>query len=356
MGLSIVIAGGIAGVAMIVVFSLVLSITDQIYEVNSSRTQSVVLDNLLAHTDMEIRYLNATAHKSVASLTLVNTGIEKIWDYKKFNTLVTYNANIGGVSTLTTEHLTYNSTQAFGVNGQNSPTAQFARPNSDILNDNAWSDLVGGNNNGILYDEINEAIRNDTNFVRSGPLSLLDTTETWVVGLSNTIDPRVDSNHMVRYVYRKDLADGNQIDITVRLLQGSTVIASWSHNNINQNFQLATQTLTATQARTITDYSNLRLSFNGVHTGGGVLARSVDISWAEVEIPSPIYDCSTVTLIAGQWTMDTIYSDLQDQKILNTDEYGKICIKLKNNIYPATKVTVSITTDMGLTRSASFNT
>ncbi|MFN3655390.1 MAG: hypothetical protein ACK4TO_08735, partial [Candidatus Nitrosotenuis sp.] len=50
-------SGGIAGAAMIAVFSIVFAITAQVYKVNSSRIQSAVLENLVAQTDIEIQYL-----------------------------------------------------------------------------------------------------------------------------------------------------------------------------------------------------------------------------------------------------------------------------------------------------------
>jgi hypothetical protein len=358
MGFSIVLAGGIAGAAMIAVFSIVFAITAQVYEVNSSRTQSAILENLMAQTDMEIRYLNATAFDNVVSFTLVNTGNEKIWDYKKFNIIITYTADIGGVPTLTTEHLTYNSALAFGEAGDDSSTAQFARPDSDIANNNNWADPApGGNSNNILYDEIDETVQNDADYVTSGPIDMiLDTSETLVVGLSDIEDPHTASNHIVRYAYRKDQSGGNQIDLTVSLLQGGTTIASWSHSNISQNFVLATQTLSTAQANSITDYTDLRLQFTGTMSGINIQPRSVQISWAEVEVPPTIYDCSQVALGSGEWTIDKISNNLQDPRIINTDEDGKFCINLTNNVYPNTDVILTVSTDVGKTKSATFST
>lgn len=356
MGFSIVLAGGIAGAAMIAVFSIVFAMTAQVYEVNSSRTQSAVLDGLLAQTDIEIQYLNATAFDDVVSFTLVNTGNEKIWDYEKFSVIVTYTADIGGVPTLMTEHLTYNSALAFGEAGNDSSTAQFARPDSDITNNNNWDDPApGGDDDNILYDEIDETVQNDADYVTSGPIDLiLDTSETLVVGLSDIEDPRTPSNHIVRYTYRKDQSGGNQIDLTASLLQGGTTIASWSHNNINQNFVLATQTLTTAQANSITDYTNLRLQFTGTMSGIDIQPRSVQISWAEVEVPPTIYDCSQVPLGSGEWTIDRISHNLHDPRVLNTDEDGKFCINLTNNVYPNTDVTLTVSTDVGKTKSDTF--
>jgi archaellum component FlaF (FlaF/FlaG flagellin family) len=353
MGFSVAISGGIVCVTIIIVFSLVFAMTGQIYEINSSRTKSSDLDSALAHTDADIEFLYAPSEGDLISFTLANIGNEKLWNYEKFNVIVTYNASIAGVPTMTTERLTYNSAQAFAAAGA---SVQFARPDSDITNNNNWDDPApGGDNDNILYDEIDEPTRNDADYTTSGPIDIiLDNSETWEVGLSDVTDPQSSSGHIVKYVYRKDSSGNPQIDLTVTLLQGTTTIASWSHNNINQNFVLREQTLTAVQANSITDYTDLRLRFTAVHAGIGLGSHTVIISWAELVVPddSGIYDCSASAITSGQWTIDSIYGDLRDPEILNTGEDGKICINLSNTIYPSTDLTMTITTDLGKTKSS----
>lgn len=302
MGLSIAIAGGIACATVILVLSILFSMTSQIYEINSARSQSSEIESTLIHTDTEISYFTAQSGSAIASFTLDNTGAEKLWNYDKFSMIITYNASISGNPVLTSERLTYNSAQSFGKTGVSTGISQFARPDSDITKDN-WDDLLGGDNDDILYDEINESVRNDINYATSGQLiPIVDETETWEVGLSNVIDPETSSNHIVRYAYGKDAAGGVQINLTVRLLQGSTEIASWPHLNIGNGFTSANQTLSSAQADSITNYSDLRLRFTADYASS-IAPRSAQISWAELEVPSVsgIYDCSAVTISAGNW-------------------------------------------------------
>src|SRR5574338_160007 len=340
MGLSVAIAGGISCATVIAVLSVMLSMTTQVYEVNSARSQDSEIESALIHTDADITYLFAQSGSDRVSCTLENTGTEKLWNYDKFSVIVTYNASISGSPTLTSEHLSYNSAQSFGGGGVSSGSTQFARPDSDITKDN-WDDATGGNNNNVLYDEIDESAQNDADYSTSGPLSLLDTIETWEVGLSNVIDPQSSSNHIVRYAYGKDASGGAQINLTVYLLQGGTQIASWTHSNIANGFTLATQTLSAAEADSITNYSDLRLRFTATYSSG-ISARSAQISWAELEVPpaTGVYDCSAVTVTAGKWTIDRIMSDVLDPKILNSYEDSKICIKLSHNVYAGSNVTV----------------
>jgi hypothetical protein len=51
------------------------------------------------------------------------------------------------------------------------------------------------------------------------------------------------------------------MNLTIRLLQGATLIAEWTHNDIPFHWTEVEQTLTTMQADAITDYSDLRLKF-----------------------------------------------------------------------------------------------
>jgi hypothetical protein len=70
-------------------------------------------------------------------------------------------------------------------------------------------------------------------------------------------------------------------DLTVKLMQGTTVIASWTHLNVTGTWTQQNQTLTSAQANAITDYTDLRLQF--IATTGVMMTGMV--SWAEMEIP-----------------------------------------------------------------------
>jgi len=354
MGLSIALGGGIASIAIITMFTIFGSAITQIYELNSSRTESSDLNSKLIQTDIDMQLLHSQAGSDFVSFTLENTGNEKLWSYSKFHVIVTYDADIAGVLTPTTEVFTFNSAQAFALAGSSGGISQFARPDEDVSK-GGWTDTAGGDGDTVLYDEIDESTRNDADYSESVSLTLLGQTDTWQVGLSGATDPQTSSNHIVRYAYQKSAAGVTSLDLTVRLLQGTTQIASWTHSDISSSFTLAEQTLSAVQTDSITNYSDLRLEFIATHAGG-VPVRSVDVSWAEFEVPSITgnYDCTATSISAGQWTIDKIIGDLADPEILNTSEDGRICIKLSNQVFANGNVEAVITTDVGKTASSSL--
>lgn len=80
-------------------------------------------------------------------------------------------------------------------------------------------------------------------------------------------DPQSSTGHIIRWRRRKQPASGsNDVNLTVRLLQGSTQITSQADNTIPSTFTDASYTLSTAEADSITDYSNLRLEF--VASGG----------------------------------------------------------------------------------------
>ena len=136
-------------------------------------------------------------------------------------------------------------------------TGQFARPASDVTAGN-WVPSTGGS----LFATIDESVADDADYDRS-PMSP-PTASIMEVKLGSLTDPNVSTGHVVRYRISKDQAGGDRIDMTVRLVQGTTVIASWTHNDIPATPQTFEQTLTTTQTDSITDYTNLRLRFEAV--------------------------------------------------------------------------------------------
>jgi hypothetical protein len=354
-GLSIAFAGGIVSIAMFAILLNYNFITDSIYDASLSRSEFAKIDDSILKTSIDIKYQNASSGNSFVSLSLAENGTEKLWKFNKFTVLVTYDADIGGVSTSTTEQLSYNSAQAFAQVGASAGSPQFAEPNSDVSK-GGWTDTTGGDSDTILYDEINESVRNDSNYAQSSLLiPIVNPTDTWTAGLSSVIDPEASSNHIIRYVYRKDTAGGATIDITTRLMQGVTQIASWSHSNVDSSFTLAQQTLSTAEADSITDYSDLRLEFTATASGFPV-GKFGDVSWASLQVPASegVYDCSSTSISSGQWTIDRITSDRSDPKILNTGELGKICIKLANNVISGGNVKIVISTDNGKTDTQSL--
>jgi hypothetical protein len=106
------------------------------------------------------------------------------------------------------------------------------------------------------FAQIDEVTADDGDFVQSPPAPNNAVLE---VGLTPGSDPLLSTGHVVTYRIRKNQPGGAQINITVSLMQGATTIASWTHTNLGSEWQTFTQTLTGSQADTITDYAGLSL-------------------------------------------------------------------------------------------------
>jgi|CXWL01.1.fsa_nt_gi hypothetical protein len=155
-------------------------------------------------------------------------------------------------------------------------SSQYARPDADIE--------ISGWIPHPLFSRINEMVA-DTASVRS---IINPHGDDFTVSLSDVMDPLSSTNHIVRYVYDKDLGADHRskiINLTVDLKQGSTIISSKTHFDISGDPAPGSFTLTTSEADEITDYSDLRLTFT-VTTGAGSGERLAKIKWAELEVPA----------------------------------------------------------------------
>jgi hypothetical protein len=132
-----------------------------------------------------------------------------------------------------------------------------------------------------LFDKIDESTASDADLIVSATNPVNDTCE---VGLNAATDPVSSVNHVLSYRYKKSANAGRQIDLVVRLMQGSTIIVSFTHTAIGNTIVQADQTLTGGQADSITNYGDLRIRFvaNNVGTGTG---RAGQVTWAEFRCP-----------------------------------------------------------------------
>ncbi|MCV0392560.1 MAG: fibronectin type III domain-containing protein [Nitrosopumilus sp.] len=121
----------------------------------------------------------------------------------------------------------------------------------------------------------------------------------------------------MRYVYKNDAVGSNTPSLTVTLKQGPMSIASWTHSSIPTSFVLTTQTLSSIQSDSITNYSDLRISFNAqcdALCGNSPSAKnSISVSWTEfsvgdapISVPAQVTGLSAVAVSPSQinlsWT------------------------------------------------------
>jgi len=124
---------------------------------------------------------------------------------------------------------------------------QTARPASDVTV-GAWVPSTGSD----LYAMIDEPNVDDADHIYTA----FNAAES-EVALSALQDPLSSTGHTLRYRVEGNGSSG----ITVTLLCGSTVIASWTHDPAPSSWTTYEQTLSSGQADAITDYSDLRVRF-----------------------------------------------------------------------------------------------
>lgn len=135
---------------------------------------------------------------------------------------------------------------------------QFARPSSDV-SDGSWTDQAGGTD---LRAAIDETFPDEADYIRSSTSP--PSADICEIALSSVTDPAASVDHIVRYRYAKSQSGGAQINLTVRLFDGGTQIAAWTHTDIDENWTEAAQVLSAGEANSIGNYADLRLKFEAI--------------------------------------------------------------------------------------------
>lgn len=136
----------------------------------------------------------------------------------------------------------------------NPPTAItiFVRPSADDT-DGGWTNELDSNVN--LFASIDEVSVDDADYIKSESDPVSDTVKIKL----ETIVSAVAEPFIVRYRYKK--SGTATIDLTARLIQGTTNIAEWAHTDIGTSFITAEQSLTAPQFASITDFTDLYIGF-----------------------------------------------------------------------------------------------
>jgi hypothetical protein len=118
--------------------------------------------------------------------------------------------------------------------------------------DGGWTNETGGT---VLYSSVDEAAPNDSDYIISSDRPVSDICK---ISVSNP-GGGIQAPLAVFYRYKK--SGSNAIDLRVRLLEGGTQIASWTHTNIDANFISVEQVLSSGELASISDPTNLFLEF-----------------------------------------------------------------------------------------------
>lgn len=108
MGLSIAISGGIVIFSIVYAMMSFPAILDDTAKVSSSSSEMSGTLNDIIHTNISISSLTDVHGTDPATFLLTNTGNTILWNYQKFDVIVTYQQN-GGGNPILTEVLTYSS-------------------------------------------------------------------------------------------------------------------------------------------------------------------------------------------------------------------------------------------------------
>jgi hypothetical protein len=126
---------------------------------------------------------------------------------------------------------------------------QAVRPVADVT-DGGWTNELDSNVN--LYASIDELPASDADYIKSSASPVNDAA-TVALGV---LSAPVAGTRTLYYRYKKDLA-GHQIDLVVDLMEGASVVQTWTHTDVPYTWQDAVQTVSGT----ITNWSALRLRF-----------------------------------------------------------------------------------------------
>lgn len=154
---------------------------------------------------------------------------------------------------------------------------QYARPSSDVAA-GSWTDEGPVDNDGNLYTSMDEVTSDgDQSYIQGS-----NGAGTAEVALSSVDDPEASDGHVWHLLFRS-IGSGAGEKMDFELVQGSTVIAS----SINQSNRSATYadinvTLTAGEADSITNYSDLRIRIIEDTIGAGEYVR---VTQCYLEVP-----------------------------------------------------------------------
>jgi hypothetical protein len=105
MGLSIAISGGIIMIGMTYLLFSLFGITNNIVKVSDSSFEKLDLENEIKKTSLSIISITTSGTSSSFSFNVQNDDLQKLWEFDKFDVIVTYDFG----STTYTEYLTYQS-------------------------------------------------------------------------------------------------------------------------------------------------------------------------------------------------------------------------------------------------------
>jgi hypothetical protein len=381
MGLSVAVAGGIICITILAIFSIVFSLTGQVFDINSSRTDNADIQRAIFQTNMTIDGITAAAGSQYVNFTLTNTGNEKLWNYEKFDIIINYTANILGSPTTRMEHFNF-STSSQGITYDNISTLK------DTCSTCTVAHSVAGSNKILLVG-----------------VSIHDTTAVSSVTYSGQSLTNIRSDQVTSDDRRSELwymidPPSGTADVVVTLGAVETVVIGvQSFNGIHQSSPINTHngasdasatthpsasltttvddalivdvvatvqgTMTADASQTERwDLVKAQLAGSG-STKQTTASGSYSMSWTNdggldqwamsaVALRPADPQCGPDgSFDTNEWKINSISSDYVDPDIINTNEGASICTKLTYPVYTNGFVQVTVSADNGYTKNNS---
>ena len=183
MGLSVSIAGAIViSTIMFVVFS-VPNIANSIFLLGDSSLESSMLQKTISQTKISLEDLDVQVNSPNVNFTVINEGQEKLWDFEKFNVIITYDDASGRP----TEQLFYDG-DCLGV-----PPTTGTWCIEIITNDVKDPNIVNSGESARIFTRVNQDLITLNTIVsfntNNGASAIIPTTN--ISGVATGVDPPV---------------------------------------------------------------------------------------------------------------------------------------------------------------------
>ena len=109
-----------------------------------------------------------------------------------------------------------------------------------------------------LWTKVDETIPSTLDYITSYNLPVNDECEMQLTAFGT---PGSSNNHSLNFIYQKSNSDNTQIDLTISIYQGLTLIATRSYADIPFRWVQNSFLLTPGEVSNISDYTNLRVRF-----------------------------------------------------------------------------------------------
>lgn len=137
------------------------------------------------------------------------------------------------------------------------------------------------------HECVDELVRDDNDYIQSVGIGKTNVDKQFYT-LSDVTDPLSSINHVLTYTVREANVGTNPVKLNVILYQGNSIIASWANTNLSTTFTGVSQSLTALQADSITDYTNLKLeldaSCDGTCGNSPSAREKIQVSWIQFTV------------------------------------------------------------------------